>query len=292
MAARRLRVLLAENRHSETGIILRSLCAGAGWALEVNFVGARADLAHALATHRPEVALLDLSLLQPDAPAHLRVLHRTCPSVPLILFAEPADEACAVQCLSMGATDFLLEGFMDERTMSRALHSAISPAAASVPTQSSPDSTGHSSMYSPSLPVTRPSPPPCVTSGQLCILCVTVENLDHLQFWMGTLAVDRMLQEMLQVLKKCVRATDRVVSVSQFQLQITLHNVSGSCSSAILQRVRARVESHAPIFLLNPAPVFVVHEGSNVPVAPAFLSLPLPSKPQAEGSPAALPVTS
>ena len=125
MAARRLRVLLAEKRLSETGIILRSICAGAGWTLEVAYVGAKEELPDALQAHCPDVALLDLSLLQPDAPLQVSVLSRTSLRVPLILFAEPADKPCAVECLSAGARDYLLEGFMDERTVARVLRSVV-----------------------------------------------------------------------------------------------------------------------------------------------------------------------
>lgn len=88
-----LRVLLAEKGFSETGLTLRSLCAEAGWSLELVFVHARSDLAHALLCYCPDVAFLQLALLQPDAPDRLRVLHLPYPSVPFILFADSADIA-------------------------------------------------------------------------------------------------------------------------------------------------------------------------------------------------------
>ena len=60
MVTRRLRVLLAEKRLSEAGIILRSICAEAGWALELVYVATREELGEALQSYSPDVALLDL----------------------------------------------------------------------------------------------------------------------------------------------------------------------------------------------------------------------------------------
>ena len=76
MAISTLRVLLAEQGFSETGLVLRSLCAEAGWSLEMVFVDDRARLGQAFLAHCPDVAFLQLALLQPDAPALLRV--RSC----------------------------------------------------------------------------------------------------------------------------------------------------------------------------------------------------------------------
>ncbi len=74
-------------------------------------------MVHTLPAHCPDVALIDLSLLQPDAPARILLLHDANPSIPLSLVADSADKDCAVSCLSTGAKDFMLEGFIDERTV-------------------------------------------------------------------------------------------------------------------------------------------------------------------------------
>jgi hypothetical protein len=81
MATSMLRALLAESRLRETGLILRSFCAQAGRPLELIFVANRSDLAHALTTHGPDVALIDLTMLQPDVPARLTLLHGANSSV-------------------------------------------------------------------------------------------------------------------------------------------------------------------------------------------------------------------
>jgi DNA-binding NarL/FixJ family response regulator len=121
MVTRRLRVLMAEKRLSEVGLILRSICAEGGWTLEMIFVETREEVGAALRAHRPDLALLDLSLLQPAAALYVHVLHLENSQVPLIIFAEPGDEAFVEECLAHGARDYLLEGFMDERTVARVL---------------------------------------------------------------------------------------------------------------------------------------------------------------------------
>ena len=263
MAADSLRVLLAENRLSETGIILRSLCAGAGWALELIFVGTRVELAQALPAHCPEVALVDLSLLQPDAAVHLRVLHQANPAIPLILFADPVDKACAVKCLSMGAKDFLLEGFMDERTMARVLRSAVDPGPAGGLTPSLVDLISARGRNLHRLPGERPLPGSSVTASHLCAFWVCLENLEQAQLQVGDQLVDRLWQELAQMLRKRVRAGDEVVPVSRGQMVISLHNADESCSAAILQRIRARVKEYKPSFLPSLSPVVAVHAERN-----------------------------
>jgi len=107
-----LRVLLAESGINETGMTLRAQCAGSGCAVELIYVGRGADLGHALGTCHPDLAIVELSLLQPDAADQLQSLHSAHPAIPLILLADPADKEIAMKCLSSGATDFLLEGYM------------------------------------------------------------------------------------------------------------------------------------------------------------------------------------
>ena len=125
MATPDLRVLLAERGFSETGITLRALCAETGRSLELYMVSEHTSLDHALQAYCPDAALLDLSLLQPDPPAAVRVLHQNHSFIPLIVFAAPADKDSAVMCLEAGAKDYMLEGFMDVRTLDRVLHAAI-----------------------------------------------------------------------------------------------------------------------------------------------------------------------
>lgn len=127
MESSRLRVLLAESGLTEAGVTLRSRCAETGRTLELVFVTNRDSLPPALRDFQPDVALLSLSLLHPDPPTTIYSLHQSLPHIPLILFADLADKELATACLQVGATDYMLEGFMDERTPYRSRRSRQIP---------------------------------------------------------------------------------------------------------------------------------------------------------------------
>jgi DNA-binding response OmpR family regulator len=223
----RLRVLLAEKRFTEGGIILRSICAGPGWALEVAYARAKDELGSALEVQNPDVALLDLSLPQPDAPTEVRVLNRKNNNVPLILFAEPADTACAVECLSVGATDFLLEGFMDERTVARVLQSVVRRVgeARSMAVESQSNRRKR-------LRVEHESEP--VEESKLCVGAgATTERLPH---------------ELMRLLKRNIRASDRVVPRRCGQVDLVLGNANERALDTIIRRLRARVSVYEGSF--------------------------------------------
>jgi CheY-like chemotaxis protein len=222
MTARRLRVLLAEKRLTEAGIILRSICAEAGWVLEMVFVAMRGELEEALKAHSPDVALLDLSLLQPEAATFLRVLYLANSHVPFILFAEPADKSCVMQCLSMGARDFLLEGYMDERTVARVLHSVVGV-------------TEEEAL----MPATVTS-----SSEEGCAFSVRLEPLQETQDRMQGRAIDGATQGLLRVLKRNVRARDQVVPRRCGEIDLVLADANENCLVAIIERIQARLKAY------------------------------------------------
>jgi len=104
MKLRRLQVLLADSGLNKPGMVLRSLCAEAGCTLEVKYAWRRANLGHLMTNHCPNLAFVELFLLQSAALKQLRSLLLFNPAVPLILFADSADRECAVNCLFRGAT--------------------------------------------------------------------------------------------------------------------------------------------------------------------------------------------
>jgi CheY-like chemotaxis protein len=235
MATASLRVLLAEREYSETGLTLRSLCAEAGWSLELAFVSSRSNLAQALLAHCPDVAFLQLGLLQPDAPDRLRVLHLSYPSIPFILFADPADTDCAVSCLSMGAEDFMLEGFMDERTMARVLGSIMGrkPPERCNSFVVGPASAGSTyalaSVGCAAFDFTRE-----VRKHDLA-LSVCIEQSEPV--------AARTSSELLELLRSCIRSTDLLVSNSPGNFILYFTGIAEAAASTILHRVQRKLES-------------------------------------------------
>ena len=125
MRPQTLRVLLAEDGLTETGITLRALCAQQGRGLELVFVSKASRISDALLRSHPHVAFLALSFLQPDPPLAVSLLHHSAPHILLILFVHAADKDSAVGCLHAGAENYMLEGFIDVPMLDHVLHAAL-----------------------------------------------------------------------------------------------------------------------------------------------------------------------
>jgi PleD family two-component response regulator len=248
MAKGRLRVLLAEKRLSEARIILREICAEEGRALELVFVGTREELGTGLKTYCPDVALLDLALLQPEAAEHLRVLHFANKSVPILLFAGAADKVLAEECLSAGARDYLLEGYMDERTVTRVLRAAIGER--------------REESEAPS------------TDEKRCGFCAGLENVDEIRKRVGKREVDTMLEGLTRALERNVRARDKVMLRSCGHIDLVLENTNEQCFGSIAQRLRNRVKQFCGPFLLDLSSVVAIRAGGRAVAFEALMKVP------------------
>jgi CheY-like chemotaxis protein len=217
MATRRLRALLAEKRLSETGIILRSICADVGWILELVFVGTREAVQEAVGAHQPDLVLLDLALLQPDAAAYVHHLHLENKKVPLIVFGEPAEKACAEACLAAGARDYLLEGFMDERTVHRVLQAAV------VAMDEKQSWNGG-----------------CAKAGETCRCALQGEAAEGSARQSITATVQEKQDELVRMLKRNVRTSDRVVPRWCGHIELVLRNATQDCAEKVIRRLRTR----------------------------------------------------
>jgi CheY-like chemotaxis protein len=237
MVSSRLRVLLAESGLSETGVTLRSLCAGTGRTLELFFVTNRDSLHLALCDFRPDVSLVSLSLLQPDPPAAIYFLHHSLPDVPLILFADAADKELAVACLQVGATDYMLEGYMDERTLGRVLQIALRaepsvslPLFDSLPRPADSLALPHESPSAGSNPAAIPP----------LLLSVQLTNFESLRTVEGPLVADGALQRVAVQLQKCVRRGDCIAHVAPDKFLVVVADSSESSLIAVHRRITSR----------------------------------------------------
>jgi GGDEF domain-containing protein len=222
MASPRLCVLLAGSGLSEIGVMLRSLCAGAGRTLELYFVTNRDSFYLALRDFRPDVSLLSLSLLQPDPPARIYFLHQSLPDIP-ILFADSADKELAVACLQVGATDYMLEGYMDERTLGRALQAALrSSDGLAVPRD--PQLSAHSEPA---------ADPPLLPS-------VHLTNFESLRTVEGALVAEGALQRVAVQLQKCVRRDDRIAHVAPDKFLVVVADSPEASLFAVHRRITSR----------------------------------------------------
>jgi len=237
MGASRLRVVLAENGLTEIGLTLRSLCAESGPALELVRVERGEELEQALRLYCPDIALLKLSLLQPDAAQQLRVLQKSSPSIPFILLAEPADNVSAETCLALGAADYLVEGYLDERTVNRVLCSAIGE---SWPKRGMERGLSGQGMEPNDLG------PGWSRSGQReWVFTLTMGDAGQMQAWLGTEVVSQVFEEFAEVLRKSVRSIDSVVGTSGGELVMRIRGVDEARCAAVQKRITARLADGA-----------------------------------------------
>jgi DNA-binding NarL/FixJ family response regulator len=122
---KKFRVLLAESDPGEAADSLRTLYPEPDSHLELSVVSSIPTLLGTIDRAAPETIFLDLSLGHPDPLDAVRRVHRAAPGIPLIVLADVADKNCATRCISEGAIDYLLKGFMDTRAVERALRTAL-----------------------------------------------------------------------------------------------------------------------------------------------------------------------
>src|SRR5260370_3981598 len=191
MSKKKLRILLAEGDPAETTAALRELYPEIQDSLELTIVSTISTLIGTLEIVNPEVIFIDLSLAHPDALETVRRVHRSAPEVPLIGLADGKDKDCATQCLSQGALDYLLKGFIDSRTLERVLRGALE--------HNTLDGLANLLRDAVTAPYSRDG---CLTLGTrametakrrestLVLLCMRIENLADLRESSGSIAVE------------------------------------------------------------------------------------------------------
>ncbi len=204
MAERSLRILLAEDRFTELGQTLQCLGEESGKRFELCVVSKRNELADELRMYCPDVALLALTLFQPDPLPSLLLLFNSLPEIPFILLASPADKELAERCLKAGARDYLLEGYMDTRTLKRVLESA-----------------------------TRKME----TGGTGLLISVKLRNWEEVRRRAGKRKAEEMLTKMAWRLKKSLRATDTATQVSPGHFLLFVQDVNEAGAAAISRRI-------------------------------------------------------
>jgi GGDEF domain-containing protein len=239
-----LRVLLAEDSLTETGLMLRSLSADKGRGLELVYVSNRSAVARSLLQFHPHAAFLALSLLQPDAYLSVSLLHYAAPRIPLILFAPTADKDCVAKCLEAGAHDYMLDGFMDVATLDRVLHSAIqrdSQLAPLGPPKSCRDSLTGLPNRSGLLRSVRHALPDSPLTDIRLLVSIHLQNYKQLLASVGQAAVAQTLRHIAQQLQASVRRTDLLAHVSRGVFVMVIPDAGERCLGALQRRLESRL---------------------------------------------------
>jgi diguanylate cyclase (GGDEF)-like protein len=237
MSQKKLRVLLAEAGFSEAAAALRDLHPEREGRMELTIVSTVSTLLPTIKVVDPEVILLDLSLSLREPFDAVHLVHRTAPGVPLIVIADPESKDQAAQTLTQGAMEYLLKGFIDRRSLDRALRTALER------------NTLHGLTYLMRDPVTSLYTRDGVltvgsrrvdegrnNNGSLILICVLFENLQTLREGFGPGAADHAICDVAALLKGSCRRSDVVARLGEAQFAVL--GVDAIAPSAEIMRVR------------------------------------------------------
>ena len=236
----RLKVLLAEGGPGEASISLRTFSTTTGRCDQMGLVSRSTSLLEVLQKHRPNVALLQMLLLQPDPAAAVSQLHECAPEIALIIWAEPADKEIAAKCLQAGAKDYILEGFVDARTLDRILRTATAAKEGILVPEEAQESSANAANRSVHAgevgPVERPG-----SRGSAVRLRIEVRNFRMLRQRNGRLAAEELMQRIAQALRKNVRASDSVAANRAGQFLVALQDTEAPSLSMVRRRIALRL---------------------------------------------------
>jgi len=237
---RKIRVLVAENSTAEAGGALREAYREAEGQLEITDVGSMATLLPTISIVSPDLVLLDLALAGPDPVDAVRRVHRSAPKVPLIVLAEEKSEAA--RCLEVGATDYLLKGLVDTRTIELAVRTALERNTLDGLTDLMRDPLTHlytrdglMTLGSRAMETARRS------GGTLVLLCALLENLAILRNKLGVRTAEQMLQDLAALLCGSFRRTDVVARLGEAQFAALAVDAAEPSAPVLCQRVQRRI---------------------------------------------------
>ena len=242
MSKKQLRILLAEGDPAETTASLRELYPESQDGLELTIVSTISTLIGTLEIVNPEVIFIDLSLAHPDALEMVRRVHRSAPEVPLIVLVDGKDKDCAAQCLSQGALDYLLKGFIDTRTFERVLRGALEHNTLDGLANLLRDSLTGLYIRDGFLTLgTRAMETAKRRENTLVLLCMRIENLAELRAGYGSIAVESSLREVAALLVGGFRGTDIVARLGESQFAALAVDAAEPSAPVLRQRVEKRI---------------------------------------------------
>jgi diguanylate cyclase (GGDEF)-like protein len=242
MSEKKLRILLAEEHPGETAEALSALYPDGQNGLQLTNVSSVSTLIATLEIANPEVIILDLSLAQPDPLDAVRRIHRSAPTAPLIVLADPGDKNCAVRCLGEGALDYLLKGFIDPRTLERALRPALERNTLDGLAGLLRDSLTGFYIRDGFLTLgERAMETAKSRESTLVLLCIRIENLEALREGFGPSAVESSLREVAKLIGGCFRGTDIVARLGDSQFAALAVDALEPSAPVFCQRLEKRI---------------------------------------------------
>jgi two-component system, cell cycle response regulator len=241
MRDKKLRVLLAEGSSGEAAA-LRALFPENPENLELTVVSTISTLIATIEIVRPELILLDLSLVQPDPVGAVRLVHRTAAAVPLIVLVDEENKRFVAKSLSQGALDSLQKGCMDTLTLERVFRAALEHNTLEGLADLLRDSVtglyirdGLLTLGARAMEIARRN------GSTLVLLCLRIENLPAVRVAFGPSAEESLLREFAALLEASFRKTDIVARLGESQFAALAVNAVEPSSPVLCQRLKKRI---------------------------------------------------
>lgn len=242
MSVKKVRVLLAEGDGGQNAGALRALFPEDGSGLELTVVSAVSTLIASLEMAAPEVIFLDLALACPYPVDAVHYVHRAAPAVPLIVIADPAERNFAAQCLSQGALDYVIKGFMDARTLQRVLRGALQHNTLDGLADLLRDAKtglyirdGFLTLGGRAMETAKRN------NSTLVLLCLRIENLESIRTQFGPSAVETCTCELAGLLSGNFRRTDIVARLGDSQFAALAIDAVEPSVPVLRQRLERRI---------------------------------------------------
>ena len=242
MRQKRLRVLLAEGEPGETAGALRELFPVEQDGLELTVVSGVSTLMASLELVNPEVILLELSVAHPDPLEAVRLVHRTAPTVPLIVLAGETEKNLAEQSLRRGALDCLVKGHTDAHALERVLRVALErntlEGLANLlrdPVTGLYSRDGFLTLGEHAMDTARQR------NSTLVLLCLRIENLSAIRAEFGSSAAESSLREIGALLTRSFRRTDVFARLGESQFAALAIDALEPSAAVLRQRLERRI---------------------------------------------------
>jgi diguanylate cyclase (GGDEF)-like protein len=245
MTQKKIRILLAEGESSETTKILESLFPESTGGLDLTVVSSMATLIPTVKVIDPEIILLDLQLSMRDPLDAVHLVHRSAPGIPLVVLADPSQKQYATQSLSEGAMDYVLKGFINQRTLGRVLRDALERNTFEGLADLLRDPmTGLYTREGLLTMGTRSQEEAQRTGGSLVLICALFGNLQMLREGFGPGAADRALRDVAEILAKSCRRSDIVARLGRAQFAVLAVDAVAPSIPVMRQRLEQHLAVH------------------------------------------------
>ena len=242
MTEEKLHVLVAEGSEGEAAEALCRVFPDTAGPLELSTVCTIPTLLAMLELAAPEAIFFDLGLGGPDALEAVRRVHRAAPGVPLIVCAAIAEKALAAQCLSEGAMDYLLKGFMDPRTVERVLRMALQRnTLEGLADLLRDEATGLYNREGFLALGTRAMEAAARSGGTLVVLCAMIEKPAERPEKSGGAEFAEAVAETAEILKSCFRRSDVLARLGRAQFCALAVDAAEPSATVLRQRVASRL---------------------------------------------------